>query len=144
MGYYGKRKIKVERQNLADIQQIKSQTLDVITQNLGGHHLPKEQIAAMYQKFHELLKPKGILGIGDVMLQPIKVLAGIPDDVGAPEYPYDVRDLSPFVADEVAFDLQKRKGNCYPPLGQNQGFYTVQVYEKVYVESSTTSPSQVF
>jgi len=125
-------RIRVTKRNLANLLKgERENTINVITQNLGGHHLPKSHLVDMYNSFFELLKDGGYLAIGDVMVQPIKILAGLPDDIGAPEYPYDVRNLDGLINDRYLMALvRENSSGMYPPLGANNGFYTTQVYKK--------------
>lgn len=122
-------RIYTEVQNMACIEV--SGELDIITQSLGGHHLPKDEISSMYTSFLNKLSDGGIIGVSDVMLQPIKILAGLPDDVGAPEYPYDVRNLEEFLSQNQLKSLVHLQSDCFPKLGENDGFYTAQVYKKM-------------
>lgn len=113
--------IQVVKQNLLTVERYNENSIDIISQNLGAHHLSKYHQKIMYQKFTMLLKDKGLLAVGDVSQQPIKVLAGLPDDIGAPESPYDCRKLN------IDF-LKPKIGGCFPDLGNDEGFYTCQIY----------------
>ena len=124
--------IAVDVLNMANVEgKLADSSLDVITQCLGGHHLPKQQIEKMYESFFGFLRVGGHLGACDVMVQPIKILAGLPDDVGAPEYPYDVRNFNGLVHQEVSQNLKSLASRAFPSLGMTEGFYTAQIYEKV-------------
>lgn len=117
-------KIEVMVQNLVEVNDFDPNSCDIISQNLGAHHLSKKHQDKMYRRFISLLKSNGILAVGDVSQQPIKILAGLPDDIGAPEYPYDCRKLG-------YSELISKNGGCFPKLENDEGFYTCQIYEVV-------------
>jgi len=116
--------IKVEMQNLVSPLGYQAEYFDIISQNLGAHHLSKNHQEQMYKNLIELLKPDGYLATGDVYRQPLKILAGLPDDIGAPEYPYDCRKLK---LDHMA-PLNQLSGT-FPELPDDNGFYTCQIYQ---------------
>lgn len=116
--------IRVEVQNLANPLGYETAFFDVISQNLGGHHLSINHQKQMYKKMIEFLKPGGYLATGDVYQQPIKILAGLPDDIGAPEFPYDCRKLNY----KYLVPLKELSG-CFPQLPEDMGFYTCQIYQ---------------
>ncbi len=113
--------ILVQTQDLLTIEGIENTSLDIISQNLGAHHLSKDHQGRMYRRFVELLKPGGLLATGDVSKQQIKILAGLPDDIGAPEHPYDCRKLA-------LSELKPLAGGSFPELRNDEGFYTCQIY----------------
>lgn len=113
--------IQVSVQDLLTVDGVKNDSIDIISQNLGAHHLSKIHQDRMYRKFVALLRTGGFLAIGDVSQQSIKVLAGLPDDIGAPEYPYDCRKLK-------LPELKPLAGEAFPRLGKDEGFYTCQTY----------------
>lgn len=116
--------IKVEIQNLADPAGFEASSFDIICQNLGGHHLPKEYRNRMYTKLIDLLTPGGYLAVGDVNLQAIKILAGLPDDIGAPESPYDCRKLD-------YKELKPLISGNFPEMAHDIGFYTCQIFQVI-------------
>ncbi len=77
----------------------------------------------MYSRFVSVLKHGGLLATGDVSNQSIKVLAGLPDDIGAPESPYDCRKLNFKEREPIA-------GDCFPQFSNDEGFYTCETYRK--------------
>jgi hypothetical protein len=119
--------IEVRPENMADLQ-LDPQTLAVVSQAMGGHHVQAPRRQEMYARLAGALIPGGTLAIADVAAQPLKILACLCDDLGAPEDPYDCRSLGETFPD---LGLSLTASSRFPELWDGEGFYTAAAFRKL-------------
>jgi hypothetical protein len=112
---------------MADLQ-LEPQTLAVVSQAMGGHHVQAPRRQEMYARLAGALIPGGTLAVADVAAQPLKILACLCDDLGAPEDPYDCRILDGLFPD---LGLSRTASGRFPELWDGEGFYTAATFRKL-------------
>jgi WD40 repeat protein len=119
--------IVVRRENMSD-PDVEPETLAVVSQAVGGHHVQAQRRHEMYKRLAGALIPGGTLAVADVAAQPLKILACLGDDLGAPEDPYDCRLLDELFPN---LGLSRTASGRFPELWGGEGFYTAATFRRL-------------
>lgn len=119
--------IEVRLENMAD-PDVEPESLAVVSQAMGGHHVQAPRRQGMYARLAGALISGGTLAVADVAAQPLKILACLPDDLGAPEDPYDCRILDRLLPN---LGLSRTASARFPELWDGEGFYTAATFRRL-------------